>query len=828
MKKKHSMFWKISACLSGLLVLLCIFLQSPPGKALLASGISKALSGSGSSEVRVGRISGIIPARIELESLELVDPEGIWLTARQLRFRWAMKDMFNGIVNIAHLGAESIEIHRIPKASRCAPKTKEKGRYQPMELTLGNLKIESLILGKAIAGVPLRYSAHSGGMQLHANGELSGTLDVTGDASGRLQITAPPLGAEAYLLQVFAELTELRKPEIGLRGLHATLEATLSADTTVVALIAAADEIELGMDARVAVTGGSWNIDLQRLDVEYINTVRFSLQGSIGHKRVGLKGTLAEFDVGQLPLIGASNFTGRISGRVSMEGPLAAPKLDAVLDVFDLTTSQVAVDELPDLDFHINIGLDSGLVYAASGITNAVSGSMAANAEMPCAFSLQPWRFHPERERLKCSFSAGVDLGILNGLSILNNERIAGQLASKLTYDGQADQKLLGQIAISDGSYEHYDWGVVVRNIQGELTAESEGLVIKDMRASDGNNGRVEVAGRVGLWQAGIPLDLKVDIEKAGLIHRDELDGILSGVLHLGGLLARPSVQGNLVVDRAEILLDNIARPEPRLLTSFDVYAQTNATDTILAKKEMPFTMDIDVSMPTQIFVNSSVIDSVWGGELRLKDAPGGISVAGVIQPRRGYLSFIGKKFRLLDDGRIDLDGTVPPSPSINIRAEYSRSDLVAQLALTGKLNNPKYTLTSSPALPEDEILSYVLFGRETSSITPYQALQLAAAARQLSGGTSGAGFIYQVRQALSIDTLEWREPDTENGSSSVAAGKYITPGLYVEVNSTVGSQDANRTGFLAEYELTRHFSVETSTGPQMRPGIGLNWKNDY
>jgi len=59
-----------------------------------------------------------------------------------------------------------------------------------------------------------------------------------------------------------------------------------------------------------------------------------------------------------------------------------------------------------------------------------------------------------------------------------------------------------------------------------------------------------------------------------------------------------------------------------------------------------------------------------------------------------------------------------------------------------------------------------------------------------------------------------------------VAAGKYITSELYVEVNSTFGASAT--TGMTAEYELNRHISVETSAGPRMRPGIGVSWKNDY
>jgi autotransporter translocation and assembly factor TamB len=825
MKKTHSIFRLIVIVLLVLPIALFLILQSSPGKTWLAASLSTALSGSGNGEVRVGQIRGIIPAQIDLESLEISDAEGVWLSARKLRFRWAMKDLFKGVVHVTHLGAESIEIDRVPQMPP-ASQPKEKKQFRAMELVLDGLKVESLSLGEAIAGVPLRYSVGSGGIQLHADGRLSGAVTVAGDATGQLEIAAPPSGSEAYAMHVVAELSEWRKPAIGLEGLHAVLKASVSAGSSEVELSAGADGIELGLDAQVAVADGSWNVAVRMLKVEYLNTFGFSLQGSVGSERVDLQGALAEFNVGQLPLDGASNFSGRLSGRISLTGPLAEPEMSAVVDVFDLSTSQIALDELPDLDFHINAALKSGLLSAVSSTSNSVLGSMQAQAQMPCILSLNPWRFDPQPAHLTGSFQAAADLEVLNGLSILNNERIAGRCLSELTYDGQAEQKLQGHITLSDGAYEHYDWGVVIHRIQADLAADPKGLIIRNMQASDGNKGRIKVAGGIGIWQPGMPLDLTVDIKKANLIRRDEVEATLSGALQVGGVLSRPELKGKLVVDRADILLNNMARPEPRLLTSFDLNAPV--AQTARAQKELPFSMNIAVSMPDQIYMNSPLMNSVWGGELRLKNAPGGISVAGVIQPRRGNISFVGKKFQLLNDGRIDLDGAIPPEPALTITAEYSRSDIVAELALSGKLSNPTYSLSSTPALPEDEILSYILFGRETSSISPYQAFQIAAAARQLSGGASGGGLLYQVRRVLSIDTLEWREPDTLDGSSSVAAGKYITPELYIEVNSTLDGPDADRAGFLAEYELTRHFSVETSSGPQMRAGIGFNWKYDY
>jgi len=823
MKKRLSILLKILELLLVLAVLFFGLLQTPFGKRVLASQLSKAASRSENLEVRIGRISGFIPSQIKVESLEVGDREGIWLTARQLYLRWSIKDMFDGVVNVEQLSAGAIELHRLPKTGSNKKPPKEKGGVQPMELMLGNLSIEKLVLDEAVAGVPLEYAVHSGGMQLHETGELSGALMVSGDAEGRVDLSASPGGA----LKFVAELKALYKPDIGLRGLAGKAEVTLLENRVNLRLNAVAEDLALDVEAVAHIGEGTWSVEFQKLEAEYLDSLGLSLRGRVGKERIDLAGELVEVDLATVPIPGVSNFTGRVGGRFSVSGSPSKPAVDVALDAVDLTTTQAALDELPHLNLHVDAGLRGGQLSMRSSITNAVSGRMVAAVDMPCVFSLQPFLFKMETRQLMASFKADVDLGLLNGLVFFNDQRVQGRLDSELIYDGQNEPPLAGHVAIRNGAYEHYGWGVVVRDIQAKMDAGPEGMMVREMTATDGDKGRIGVSGQIGIWKPAIPLDLHINIEKANLLRRDEVEAVFSGSIHVGDQLERPLVSGLLVVDRADILLDNIAPPAPRLLTEFNVDEPVPETVAVKAKAELPFSLDIDVSMPDQIFLNASVIDSVWGGDLKIKDVPGGVSVAGMIRPKRGYLSFIGKKFRLTDEGRIDFDGSVPASPSLNISAEYSRSDIVANLMLSGKLDNLQYTLTSMPAMPEDEVLAQVLFGRDTSSISPYQAYQIAAAAQQLSGGVRGPGFMYQMRQAVGIDTLEWREPDTPDGKSSVAAGKYVTSGLYVEVNSTLENKEGS-TGMMAEYEVTKHFSVETSTGPQMRPGIGVNWKNDY
>ncbi len=844
-----SIVWKILGVLVLVPVLLLALVQTPPGKALLASALNRMLSGSENLEVKVGKISGWIPAAVKIDRLEIGDAEGVWLTAEKLHCRWMIRELLDHRIRVARLGAGTIALHRFPAAGKSGSAPREPREFQPLEIVLDDLAIEQLKLAEAVAGMALEYAVHSGGIRLLPSGRLTGELKVGGDAEGRVELDALLGGQSDNRLVLRAELERMANPDLGMDLLSGHAEATLTragVDGTVSASVRK-DELEgrfsvpFGFADRklqlsnfeveagdcsakgsllVDLSGGNeaWTVDLQSLEIHCFDTVGFSLAGAVSPERLALEGSLAEFDLAGLPIPGISNFTGRVGGALSVGGAMAKPEIRAELDVARFTSAQEALDELPEINFHVSAGLVEGRVWGSSTVTNSATGHVVADFRMPCAFSLEPVAFKPEPEEIHAEFRAQMNFGILNQLAMFNDQRISGNLKADLLYD----HGLSGFVRVEQGAYEHFKWGVFVRDMALDLSATGEGLKVNTATATDGADGRIALTGGMASNQ----LAFAVDLAQAAIIRRDDVESTLSGHLEIGGRLARPEVVGRLVVDRADILLDNIAPALPPLLTDYDAHAATQAVDVVVAHPPLPFGLDVQVDLADQIFVNASMIDSVWGGNLRVRDVPQGISLSGSIEPRRGYVSFIGKKFRFTD-GQIDMDGSVPPSPSMaRVTAEYSRSDFTARLILNGRLDNPDFRLESSPAMPEDEILSHVLFGRDTSSITPYQAYQIAAAARQLSGGMNGPGFMYQMRQAIGIDTLEWREGDVDGEASSVAAGKYLTPDLYVEVNRSLDAK--GEMGMVAEYEVTKHFSVETSTGPKMRPGIGVNWKNDY
>jgi len=879
MKKRTSRVWKTLGVLVLVPALLLALIQTPPGKTLLASILSRMLSGSDNLDVKIGKISGWIPAAIQIDRLEIGDAEGTWLTANGLHCRWMIRDLVDRRIRVAQLGGASIELHRFPKAGEPVSSSPVEPReFHPVEVMLDDLAIEQLTLGEAVAGMVLEYTVHSGGIRLLPSGRLTGELNIDGDAEGRVKLDALLGGGRDNRLTVLAELKRMANPDFGLDLLSGHAEATLTRTGLRGSVSASVrkDELEgqlstqlefsqqqlrfphfgiiaagysaegsLSLDfsretigilfdtdlvdavtntysihaaATVSTSNESWVVDFHPLEIQCFDVVGFSLAGVVSPDRLALNGSLTEFDLKELPLSGISNFTGRVGGALAVLGSLAKPEVRAELDVAQFASSQEALDELPELNFHISGELADGRMQGSSMLTNSATGRLEAGFRMPCAFSLEPAIFTPDSGGFHADFKADMDFGILNQLAMFNDQRIAGKLKAELVYN----RSLSGFIRVEQGAYEHFDWGIVVHDMALDLAATEEGLRVNTATATDGGTGRIALTGGV----VSNRLALALNLTQAALIKRDDVESTLSGQLEIGGSFAHPKVTGLLVVDRADILIDNIAPTLPPLLTNYDAHATTNTITVAVERVPLPFGLDVQVDLADQIFVNASMIDSVWGGNLRVQDVPQGVSVRGAIEPKRGYFSFIGKKFRFTD-GQIDMDGSVPASPSMNqVTAEYNRSDFTARLVLNGRLDNPDFRLESTPSMPEDEVLSHVLFGRDTSSITPYQAYQVAAAARQLSGGMNGPGFMYQMRQAVGVDTLEWREGEAEGDAASVAAGKYLTPALYVEVNRSLDAK--GDMGMMAEYEVTKHFSVETSTGPQMRPGIGVNWKNDY
>jgi translocation and assembly module TamB len=300
------------------------------------------------------------------------------------------------------------------------------------------------------------------------------------------------------------------------------------------------------------------------------------------------------------------------------------------------------------------------------------------------------------------------------------------------------------------------------------------------------------------------------------------------GDLKLVGTLKAMGVSGGLKVRHAEIYIPDRL---PASVVSLDVTEVGGRENGEAPKAEpvAPVSLQIALDAPGQLFVRGHGIISEWNGHIDIGGTTAGPVLAGKLQVGNGSVDLLGQNFKI-DRGIIRFDGGTTIDPVLDVQASATAGSVTAQVNVTGTANTPKLALSSTPALPQDEILARVLFGSNVGSLTPSQGIQLAAAAAQLAQG--GPGVMDRVRSAVGLDRLDLSSgganPNGTQGTAkgtTVSGGKYIANGVFVGVAQGVGSNSSQAT---VEVEVTPNISVNSTFGSASGSGFGAKYSVDY
>src|SRR5262249_49096857 len=153
---------------------------------------------------------------------------------------------------------------------------------------------------------------------------------------------------------------------------------------------------------------------------------------------------------------------------------------------------------------------------------------------------------------------------------------------------------------------------------------------------------------------------------------------------------------------------------------------------------------------------------------------------------------------------------------------------------------------TSTPSLPQDEILARLLFGESASQLTALQLAQTGAALATLSGiGGGGGGLnpLTKIQKALGLDRLSvgsapntTGNPNAQTSGATISAGRYVSNRVFVAGRQTT----TGNTQIEVDVDLTRHLKLQARLGngtataqgttPENDPGssIGLSYQIEY
>jgi translocation and assembly module TamB len=400
---------------------------------------------------------------------------------------------------------------------------------------------------------------------------------------------------------------------------------------------------------------------------------------------------------------------------------------------------------------------------------------------------------------------------------------LSGPIAVGADIGGRlVDPQIRGSVKADGARLESPVTGTVVERIQAQGRFAGPKLVLSQISGSTPGGGTIAGSGAVDFTGGKAGLDLTFNASRAKLLDRDDIAATVTGPLSIKSSGSGGTISGKLHLNSGRFTLGraSAAASVPQL----KVRNVGQDADLVIEVAQLqPWKLDVDLA-GGDLTVRGLGIDSRWSTDIHVAGSADSPRITGRADLIRGEYEFAGRNFRL-ERGVIRFRGESPPDPLLDIRAEAQVQGLDASILVGGTGLKPEIRFASVPQLPQDELLSRLLFGTSITNLSAPEALQLASAVAALQSGSGNLDPINAVRRAVGLDRLRIVPADIATGQkTAVSAGKYLTRKLFVEVITDGQGYSATR----VEYQVTRWLSILSSVSTIGRTSANVRVSKDY
>jgi translocation and assembly module TamB len=243
------------------------------------------------------------------------------------------------------------------------------------------------------------------------------------------------------------------------------------------------------------------------------------------------------------------------------------------------------------------------------------------------------------------------------------------------------------------------------------------------------------------------------------------------------------------------------------------------------AGRTFPFEVDIriHVVLGDHVLVKVAGVDARLAGELDLQVAgPEEITAAGEIRVAYGIYSAYGAQLKI-ERGRLLYSGGPVDQPTLDILALRTVGEVKAGVQVGGTPRAPVVKLYSEPAMPDTDVLAYVILGHPLGGDSGQAGLLMAAAGALLARGES-AVLQDRLKRRLGIDVLEVDSGSEDVAGSMVTIGKYLSPRLYLSYGQSLFS---NVSEARLRYTIAKKWELESKAAGE-RSGVDLYYKIEF
>lgn len=525
---------------------------------------------------------------------------------------------------------------------------------------------------------------------------------------------------------------------------------------------------------------------------------------------------LTAVDLGSI----VQDIRGQVTGRVALRGQ--GERLTG--------SANVALSQLRSLDGPRGLAVDGTIEATLDDDTLRIRAQAdddgnvraAADLTLPVEASAAPLRLAVARTRnISGQVSIAGQIQPIWDLFLGGERSLAGQVDGQARLGGSlADPRIDGTLTVKNGSFRDTATGLRLNALNLDSRFDGTTALIQNFAANDGAGGTVSGDGRIGLRE-GSGSNFELELKRFRIIDNDLAEARASGpITVVRGTDGNIQLTGRIDVDEARIEANP---PGSNGVVSMDVI-EINRPGGDIDEEEQArrsrgpqFGLDIQLRSPGgDVRVVGRGLNVELNVNARVSGTIAQPQLTGTARVVRGDYEFAGKRFVFDDRGTVSLS-TDPNLIRLNLTAVREDPALTATINVTGTAVSPKIELTSSPQLPQDEILSQVLFGRSASQLSGFEAAQLAAGVAALAGGV-GFDVIGNLRELAGLDRLSF---GGEASALTVAGGRYITDDVYLEI---IGGGEGGA-AVNVEWQVRRNLAISSKFGGTGDATLSIRWR---
>ncbi|HLY51431.1 MAG TPA: translocation/assembly module TamB domain-containing protein, partial [Steroidobacteraceae bacterium] len=402
---------------------------------------------------------------------------------------------------------------------------------------------------------------------------------------------------------------------------------------------------------------------------------------------------------------------GNFDAEAHLEGRTSAPSGVVTASAKNVRFANAAARDLHALDLHASAQLLGASVRLDGQLSAGRTTQLTLAGTAPLAARELP---------MDLKVTGKLDAALANPMLEAQGRRAAGTVAVNMAVGGApGSPQLGGTLDLAHGELRDSVQGVHLSDITAHLVGEHGTIRIAHLTARAAP-GEVSMTGTIAVLQPKLPIDVELIAKNAEPIASNLLTARLNADVTLRGTLReRLQVAGSIDLRRAVIGIPNSL---PANVAVLDVRRPGQAPPAPAAHR-LVIELDLKMHAPREVLVQGRGLTAELGGDLHLAGTTDEPRIDGGFQMIRGTFALAGSTLTFTK-GEVSFNGVGLKGridPTLDFIAQSTVADSTATLHITGLADAPQFELSSTPPLPQDEILARLLFGESAAQLTTLQ-----------------------------------------------------------------------------------------------------------